>query len=64
MKRAIGCSYDWTNGTLYRETVLRMATPIDDCMFRVNRVKIGFNRPLWPVRRLDEVGEAKGMLVD
>lgn len=64
MKRAIGCSYDWTTATLYRETVLRMETPIQDRMFRVGRVKIGFNRGMYPVKGLHEVGEAKGILVD
>jgi hypothetical protein len=64
MKRAIGCSYDWTNATLYRETVLRMETPIDDRMSRIPRVKIGFNRPLHPYRNLEDVGEAEGKRVD
>jgi len=45
MKRAIGCSYDWTTGTLYRETVLRMQTTVLDRMDRVNKIKFGLKRP-------------------
>lgn len=60
MQRAIGCSYDWTTATLYRETVLRMETPIQDRMFRVPKIKIGFKRSQHPVRGLNEVGEAVG----
>jgi hypothetical protein len=44
MQRAIGVSYDWTTQTLYRETVMRLETPVLDTMMRVGRVKIGFNR--------------------
>ncbi|KAF2274249.1 uncharacterized protein EI97DRAFT_460373 [Westerdykella ornata] len=60
MQRALGCSYDWTTGTLYRETVLRFPTPIIDQMFRVPRVKLGFNRRQYPYKGLHEVGEARG----
>ena len=62
MQRAIGCSYDWTTSTLYRETVLRMETPIVDKVTRVPRVKIGFKRGLYPVKAMHEVGEAVGSL--
>ena len=41
MKRIIGCSYDWTTATMYRETVLRMETKFEDKMSRIGRVKIG-----------------------
>jgi hypothetical protein len=61
MQRAIGCSYDWTTASLYRETVLRMPTPIQDRMDRVGRMKIGFKRSQHPVRPLSVVGEAEGM---
>jgi len=44
MQRAIACSYDWTTGTCYRETVLRMATPILEQMSRVPRVRFGMKR--------------------
>lgn len=60
MQRAIGCSYDWTTATLYRETVLRMPTPIQESMNRVGRLKMGFKRSQHPVRPLNVVGEAKG----
>lgn len=63
MQRAIGCSYDWTTATLYRETVLRMETPIIDKMHRVSRVKIGFNRPLHPYNNYEVVGEARGQMI-
>lgn len=60
MQRAIGCSYDWTTATLYRETVIRLRTPVLDAMSRVDRVKIGFKRQQHPYRGLHEVGEAQG----
>jgi hypothetical protein len=60
MQRAIGCSYDWTTATLYRETVLRMETPIFDSMFPVGRVKIGFKREQYPVGPISQVGEPEG----
>lgn len=44
MQRAMGVSYDWTTETLYRETVLRMETPVLDAMDRIPRAKIGFKR--------------------
>jgi hypothetical protein len=46
MQRAVMCSYDWSTQTLYRETVLRMETPILERMFRVNRFRFGLQRPL------------------
>jgi len=64
MQRTIGCSYDWTTATLYRETVLRLETPAMELMSRVPRVKIGFNRPMHPVRPFAQGGvEAKGFSV-
>jgi hypothetical protein len=45
MQRAVGVSLDWTTGTLYRETVLRMETPTLSKMYRVPRVRIGLRRP-------------------
>ncbi|KAJ5611557.1 hypothetical protein N7528_008662 [Penicillium herquei] len=41
MQRAIACSYEWMTGTCYRETVLRMETPVLAKMSRVPRVKMG-----------------------
>ena len=50
MQRAVGCSYDWTTGTLYRETVLRMPTTVLNRMDRVNKLKFGLKRPNMGVR--------------
>lgn len=41
MQRALACSYQWMTGTCYRETVLRMETPVLEKMSRVSRVKLG-----------------------
>ena len=60
MKRVIGCSYDWTTATMFRETVLRMETRFEDAMSRVGRVKIGFKRAPYPTAPLGQVGEASG----
>ncbi|CAN9386340.1 unnamed protein product [Alternaria alternata] len=59
MKRIIGCSYDWTTATMYRETVLRIGTEFEDKMSRVGRVKIGFKRKQHPFGPLSQVGEAE-----
>ncbi|KAF4636674.1 hypothetical protein G7Y89_g1417 [Cudoniella acicularis] len=44
MQRALACSYNWTTGTCYRETVLRMETPSLEQMSRVSRVRLGMKR--------------------
>ncbi|KAL8838467.1 MAG: hypothetical protein Q9176_005019 [Flavoplaca citrina] len=41
MQRALLCSYDWTNNTMYRETVLRMETPAYWRMSPIRRVRLG-----------------------
>jgi len=46
MQRAVLCSYDWKSQTLYRETVLRMETPVLERMFRVHKFRFGFQRPV------------------
>jgi hypothetical protein len=46
MQRAVLCSYEWKTQTLYRETVLRMETPVLEKMFRVHRFRFGFQRPV------------------
>ncbi|CAN9403423.1 unnamed protein product [Alternaria alternata] len=61
MKRIVGCSYDWTTATMYRETVLRIGTEFEDKMSRVGRVKIGFKRKQHPFGPLSQVGEAEGL---
>lgn len=44
MQRALLCSQDWTSGTLYRETVLRMETRVKDRMDTMARVRLGLKR--------------------
>jgi hypothetical protein len=44
MQRAIACSYQWTTGTCYRETVLRMETTVLEKMSRVSRFRFGMKR--------------------
>ena len=50
MQRAVMCSYDWSTQTLYRETVLRMETPVLERMFRVHRFRFGLQRKLSQVQ--------------
>lgn len=45
MQRALLCSYEWTTQTLYRETVVRMETPVLDSMSRLGRFRFGMHRP-------------------
>ncbi|KAH8887306.1 hypothetical protein GQ53DRAFT_873055 [Thozetella sp. PMI_491] len=49
MQRVIGCSYDWTTQTMYRETVLRLPTDSMNKLCRVPRVRVGIQRPELPV---------------
>jgi hypothetical protein len=51
MQRAIAVSLDWKTGTLYRETVLRMETPVISKMNRIPRVQIGLRRPTDPIMK-------------
>ena len=44
MQRALLCSEDWTTGTLYRETVMRMETRVWDKMDTMARVRLGLKR--------------------
>lgn len=44
MQRAVGCSYDWTTGILYRETVLRMETSCIDKMDLVSRARVSLEK--------------------
>jgi hypothetical protein len=48
MQRAVGCSYDWTTGILYRETVLRMETSCIDKMDLVSRARISLEKRVLP----------------
>jgi hypothetical protein len=45
MQRAIGVSLDVTTGILYRETVVRLETPLLSQMYRIPRVRLGLRRP-------------------
>ncbi|KAK5659972.1 hypothetical protein OQA88_13437 [Cercophora sp. LCS_1] len=45
MQRAVGCSYDFTTQTMYRETVLRMPTTSLNRMDRTSRFRFGLRRP-------------------
>ena len=49
MQRALLCSYEWTNNTFYRETVLRMETRVFWKTSPIARVRLG----LQPRSRLD-----------
>lgn len=44
MQRALLCSEDWTSGTLYRETVMRMETRVWDRMNTMARIRLGLER--------------------
>ena len=44
MQRALLCSYDWPTQTLYRESVLRMETPVLEKFSRVGRLRLGLKR--------------------
>lgn len=44
MQRALLCSYEWSSQTLYRESVLRMETPVLEKMSRVGRFRLGLRR--------------------
>ncbi|GKZ21925.1 hypothetical protein AbraIFM66951_007306 [Aspergillus brasiliensis] len=46
MQRALLCSYDWKSQTLYRESVLRVDTLVLDKMSRIDRFRLGLNRPM------------------
>lgn len=46
MQRALLCSYESSSQTLYKESVLRMETPVQDKMSRVGRLKLGLKREM------------------
>lgn len=51
MQRAIGISYEWETATCFRETVMRMETPMVEKMERVARVRLGLSRKSLPIKR-------------
>lgn len=44
MQRALGCSFEWTTSTFYKETVLRLETRVLERMDRIRRVRLGLKR--------------------
>ncbi|KAI9147569.1 hypothetical protein HJFPF1_12595 [Paramyrothecium foliicola] len=44
MQRALGCSFDWTTSTFYKETVVRLETRVLERMDRIRRVRVGIQR--------------------
>jgi hypothetical protein len=56
MQRALLCSYDWMTQTLYRETVLRMDTPVLERLFRAHRFRFGLSRPVPEVAPMQSTG--------
>jgi hypothetical protein len=50
LQRAIGVSYHPESATCYRETVLRMETPVLDQMSLIGQVRLGMDRPMAKVR--------------
>ena len=44
MQRALLCSYDGSSQTMYRESVLRMETPVLEKISRVGRLRLGLRR--------------------
>ena len=59
MQRAAGCSFEWTTGTLYPETVLRMETSSKDLMDLLPRARIGLRRQDPPLKRTYKGREKK-----
>jgi len=57
MQRAVGCSYDFSSHTMYRETVLRMPTTSLNRMDRVARFRFGLRRPEKPFEARPVGGE-------
>jgi hypothetical protein len=44
MQRALGCSFEWTTSTFYKETVIRIETRALQRMDRIPRVRLGIQR--------------------
>jgi hypothetical protein len=53
MQRALGCSFEWTTSTYYKETVLRMETRSLGRLDRIRRVQLGIKRKEKPTIRID-----------
>ena len=50
MQRAIGVSYEWETAICYRETVIRMDTPMVENMARVGKLRFGLTRKPVPLK--------------
>ena len=48
MERVLACSYDWTTGVFYRESVLRFPGKVLDHMHRLPKIRLGLKRSLAP----------------
>lgn len=46
MERVLACSYDWTTGVFYRESVLRFPGKVLDHMHRLPKIRLGLKRSL------------------
>jgi hypothetical protein len=51
MQRALGCSFEWTTSTFYKETVIRIETRTLQRMDRIPRVRLGIQRQEKPTKR-------------
>ena len=54
MQRAIGISYEWQTATCYRETVIRIDTPMYEKMSPVPRLRFGLKRAPPKTRPFDK----------
>jgi len=52
MQRTIGCSFEWTSQTFFKETVLRLETRVLERMDRIRRVRLGIRRIEKPTVRV------------
>ena len=48
----IGCSFEWTSQTFFKETVLRLETRVLERMDRIRRVRLGIRRIEKPTVRV------------
>lgn len=46
MERVLFCSYDWTTGVLYRESVIRLPGKVLESMHRLPGIRLGLKRTL------------------
>lgn len=46
MERVLACSYDWTTGVLYKESVLRLPGTVLESMHKLPRIRLGLKKTL------------------